>query len=80
LEEWSKQSLFSLTRLQAHNLHKDKTYSGYFAKLVGFGVEVYSWPCLHSGGRGISIASTATPYDPYFKYQHQNIHACFKCA
>jgi len=24
-------------------------------------------PRLHSGGRGISVASTATPYDPYFK-------------
>jgi len=44
LEEWSKQSLFSLPRLQARNLYKGKTYSGYFAKLVGFGVEVYGWP------------------------------------
>jgi len=24
-------------------------------------------PRLHSGGRGIYVASAATPYDPYFK-------------
>jgi len=70
LEEGSNQSFSVCQGCKLTISYKGKTYSGYFAKLVGFGVEVYSWalPWLHSGGRRIYIASTATPYDPYFKF------------